>query len=495
MNRRLFLQVAAPAVLIGAVLFLACLASVWSVTRLQADISQLLSQDVASMQAAQQLERELRQLRYHSFLYLMDPAPQRVRPIEQDQKNFEAAVARARAVARSPRQQGLLDSIASGYERYRVEVSERNRPAIPLRGVAVARWDDHHPIRHLLVPCRELIRDTRQAMDRVAEDSQVVSQRARLLLLLGSLGPLSGLLVGYGVARGLSRSIARMSVRLQDVHAHLAQEIGSLNVVSEGDIALLDRQVERIVERVKEIIEELNHKREEVLRSEQLAAVGQLAAGVAHEIRNPLTGIKMLIDVAREGDGAADLTGEDLEVIHTEVERIERKVQNLLDYARPPAPARTLVDLRDAVLQALRLIHTRLTQQGVQLKTVLPSESVLYRVDADQLAGVLVNLFLNALDAMPRGGRLTVALQGGRADGISLSVSDTGPGVPTGMQDRLFLPFASSKPTGTGLGLHTSRRVIEQHGGKLLASNLPEGGACFRIELPAVQELTTCRGC
>jgi signal transduction histidine kinase len=165
-------------------------------------------------------------------------------------------------------------------------------------------------------------------------------------------------------------------------------------------------------------------------------------------------------------------------------------VQSLLDYARPPAPQRRVIDLREAVRQALRLIHTRLAQQGVELTTSLPSESVRYPVDADQLAGVLGNLFLNALDAMPQGGRLTVALEP-TSEGISLSVCDTGAGVPSSMQDRLFVPFVSSKPTGTGLGLHSARRVVEQHGGRLLARNQPEGGACFRIELPAVHE----RGC
>jgi signal transduction histidine kinase len=326
-------------------------------------------------------------------------------------------------------------------------------------------------------------------MDRVAEDSQAVSRRTRIgLVLLGSLGPLSGLVIGYGVARALSQSIARVSVRLRDVHAHLGREIGSLDVISEGDLSLLDRQVDRIIGRVKEILEELDRQRKEVLRAEHLAAVGQLAAGVAHEIRNPLTGIKMLVDVAREEGPAPALTSEDLDVIHTEVARIERKVQSLLDYARPPAPQRRPVDLREAVQQALRLIHTRLGQQGVQLSALLPSEPVTYPIDADQFAGVLVNLFLNALDAMPQGGRLTVALEAGEGQGITVSVSDTGAGVAPSMQERLFMPFASNKPTGTGLGLHTSRRVVEQHGGRLLASNLREGGACFRIELPAVQE-------
>ncbi len=108
-------------------------------------------------------------------------------------------------------------------------------------------------------------------------------------------------------------------------------------------------------------------------------------------------------------------------------------------------------------------------------------------VDRGQWHTVLVNLFFNALDAMPRGGRLEVALEAA-ADGVRLRVSDTGAGIPPEMQGRLFTPFASSKPTGTGLGLSISRRIVEEHGGRLVAENRPGGGACFTITLPAGTE-------
>jgi signal transduction histidine kinase len=485
MNRRLLLQVAAPALVLGAVLFLACLAAVWSVTRLQSNMSQILSRDVASLQAAQELASDLRQLRYHSFLYALEPVPARADAVAEDQRDFEDAVRRAREKVRSPRELALLDKIAAGYERYRAELA--HAPSLgAARGPEIAHWDDVHPIRHVLAPCEELRRVSHQAMDQTAEESRAVSRDTRrALVLLGALGPLSGLAVGYGIARGLSRSIARLSVQLQDVHAHLEQEVGSFKVTTDGDIGLLGRQLDQVIERVRGVVRELNRQREETLRAEQLAAVGQLAASIAHEVRNPLTGIKMIVDVARQSPGG--LLDEDLQVIHAEVERIERKVQGLLDFARPPAARRQRRDLREAVRGSLRLIDTRLRQQGVRSEVHLPDEPVLVEVDEDQFAGVLVNLLLNALDAMPHGGRLTVELDG--LDGAArLSVRDTGGGVPPAMAGRLFTPFASTKPTGTGLGLSTSRRVIEAHGGALEGTNLDEGGACFTIQLPRLPQ-------
>src|SRR5262249_12299910 len=154
------------------------------------------------------------------------------------------------------------------------------------------------------------------------------------LILLGLLGILGGLAWGFGFAWGLSRSITRLSVRLRDVHAHLDQELGSVRLSAEGDLRQLDAQLETVVERVREVVSRLNEQEREILRAEQLSAVGQLAAGVAHEIRNPLTSIKLLVGAATRAKAAQPLSTEDLRVIHGEVERLERKVQALLDFAR-----------------------------------------------------------------------------------------------------------------------------------------------------------------
>jgi signal transduction histidine kinase len=133
----------------------------------------------------------------------------------------------------------------------------------------------------------------------------------------------------------------------------------------------------------------------------------------------------------------------------------------------------------------LDLVQARLRQQNVQLEIELPAGSVTVLGDPDQLTTVLINLLLNALDAMPGGGRLCVRLRGEPAGKVTLSVLDTGPGIDPSIAGRLFTPFVSTKPTGTGLGLSISRRVVREHGGTLTAENRPETGACFTITLPA----------
>src|SRR5207245_3306859 len=176
---------------------------------------------------------------------------------------------------------------------------------------------------------------SRQGMDETVRESDEVSRQARLvMLLLGVGGPIGGILCGYGIARGLSRSIYRLSVRVQDITQRLDQDVASVSVAADGDIATLDRQLQHVVGRVEEVAERVQRHQREMLRAEQLSAVGQLAASVAHEVRNPLTSVKLLVDAARRDPEQKPLTKEDLDVIHEEVVRMEKTVQSFLHFAR-----------------------------------------------------------------------------------------------------------------------------------------------------------------
>jgi two-component system sensor histidine kinase HydH len=178
------------------------------------------------------------------------------------------------------------------------------------------------------------------------------------------------------------------------------------------------------------------------------------------------------------------LTGEDLEVMHREIARLEQTVQGFLDFARLPTPRRSVADLRQLVSQAIELVNSRARQQGVEIGLQSPDEPIRADVDVHQINTVLVNLLINALDALPRGGRIEVRLEKLPDGEVRLQVRDNGPGIPAEMRARLFTPFSSTKATGTGLGLSISRRIVEEHGGRMDAENRPEGGACFMIELP-----------
>jgi signal transduction histidine kinase len=315
-------------------------------------------------------------------------------------------------------------------------------------------------------------------------DADAVSNQARTVMyLLGVGGPLSGIIIGFGVARGLSRSIYQLSVRVQNISQRLDQDVASVSVAADGDIQHLDTQLQHIVSKVEEVAERLQRQQRDMLRAEQLSAVGQLAASVAHEIRNPLSGVKLLVEAARRPRNPLPLTAEDLDVIHGEIARVEQTVQGLLDFARLPKPARQRCDVRPLITRAIDLVQSRARQQQVELTVHCAEEPLVSDVDPNQLGTVFVNLLLNALDAMPKGGKLEVVLHR-TDDSVRCVVNDTGSGIPPEMVDLLFVPFCSSKPTGTGLGLSICRRILDEHGGHITAENRGEGGARFTVTIP-----------
>jgi signal transduction histidine kinase len=489
MNYRLLLRVTAPAAAIGLLLFAACAASVWYVNRLQSDLAAVLGENATSLQAAQELEIRVRQLRFHTLLYLMDLKEERLARIDQDQKGFEEALASARRAAKSPEEVACVHDIETAYAQYRAEQADLRAGPQPAPPAEFAQLVDSHPIKPVVDRCQDLLRLSREKMDRTADESRRVAWQAYwAMLILGLAGPVGGLVVGVGAALGLKRSLYRLSVRVQDVAQRLDRDVASVSVAADGDLNGLDRQLQYIVGRVEEVAARLRQQQRDLVRAEQLAAVGQLAASVAHEVRNPLTGIKMLVEAALRPARPSPLNAQDLRVIHGEVVRLEQTVQNLLDFARLPAPQRSPCDLRDIVEQARGLVRARAAQQRVEVHVHAPGRPVVASVDRGQLGTVLVNLFLNALDAMPNGGRLDVRLDDPAPQGVRLTVSDSGGGIPAAIAGRLFTPFATTKPTGTGLGLSLSKRILEEHGGALAAGNRPEGGAAFVLTLPPLEE-------
>jgi signal transduction histidine kinase len=490
MNRKLLIQVTAPTVLIGGLLFVACAVGAWWISRLQRDLAKILSQEVTSLQAVQELEIRVRQLRFRNFLNFVDPKHARLEPVKDAEQQFEEALNRVQQVSRSPDERALVAKIAEGYQRYRQELA--HLPAELKRAGREADLHDladKHPVKYVVDPCEELLAANKAEMAKTARQAEDNSRLVRLAMIgLGLLGPLSGLLAGYGIARGLSRSIYQLSVRVHDMAQRLEQDVGSVDVPADGDLAHLDRQLQHVVGRVEQVAENWQRQQREMLRAEQLSAVGQLAASVAHEVRNPLTAVKLLVDAARRPHKPRPLAEKDLQIIHEELDRLEKTVQNFLDFARPPKAHRSTADLREVVDQAVELVRARARQQGVAIDLCRPDTPVPADVDRGLLCNVLVNLFINGLDAMPQGGRLEVTLENVPAGGVRLDVADNGPGIAPEMAGRLFTPFASTKPTGTGLGLSISRRIIEEHGGRLSAVNRPQEGACFSITLPATKE-------
>ncbi len=384
----------------------------------------------------------------------------------------------------------LVKAVREHFAVYRNHVESRLEPFEPDRLPAAQAAEREKTIRlaHAVAePCRRLT----DLNERILTDSTARSARLSALMSVIRMafliaGPTVGLLCGLWIARGLRRSLSQISVTLKDATGDLDCTVGSVQVSTQDDLPALQQQVRAVAERIRQVMDELQESRRKAMRTERLAAVGELAAGVAHELRNPLTSVKLLIQTAaRRQDGAA-LQDKQLQVARQEITRMENTIQGLLDFARPPQLHSVVHDLRQTVRRALNLVAGRARQQQVQIAEEFPETPAVVDGDPEQLHQVFVNLSLNGIEAMLEGGqlRVIVSADGNAAGMYEVVFQDTGPGIRQEILGRIFQPFVTTKEHGTGLGLAISRRIVEQHGGTLNAANRQQGGAAFTVALP-----------
>lgn len=322
-----------------------------------------------------------------------------------------------------------------------------------------------------------------------------VNSQAASLLVWSGLG-LSVVIAAWGIliARRQNKVRLRRLRRTHELLNTVAASLETAHPVTAPPVRIeMDSYVERLaqlVDQVQRVVDERQQREREVMRADQLAMVGQMAAGVAHELRNPLTSIKMLVQTAQK-PGSPGLADDDLAIIEHEILRLEKSLQRFLDFARPPRPERRPLNLAAVVERAVDLIEGRARKQRVLLSFVPPAEPIFVEADGDQIQQLLLNLMLNSLDVMPEGGDLTVELAGTFDNQAELRVRDTGPGIPAELLPRLFDPFMSTKETGIGLGLAVSLRIAEGHGGTLSVDNQGGRGACFVLRLTRIEDVPT----
>lgn len=232
----------------------------------------------------------------------------------------------------------------------------------------------------------------------------------------------------------------------------------------------------------------LEESRLHLMQSEKLALVGKLAAGVAHSVRNPLTSVKMRLFSLERGLDLSPTQREDFEVISEEIRHLDTIVRNFLEFSRPPRPKFQHMSPSDVVDMTLNLLKHRLETYGVDVRLVRERPLPEVDVDPEQLKEALVNLILNACDAMGENGRIEITEEIGFVDPLGrvaiLQLADSGPGIPPEIQDQVFQPFYSTKEEGTGLGLAIAKRILEEHGGYIHLKPSDKQGATFVLVLP-----------
>jgi signal transduction histidine kinase len=341
-------------------------------------------------------------------------------------------------------------------------------------------------VNNVRKPSEQYMEQSHEVMDRADKASQATTDLSRQgFLLIGLCGCAGGLVAGVAVARTIRQTLVRLDVSVRGVADSLGVAGHTVTFSQEGSIQEMESGLREMGQHVVTLVERLQQAEIEMLRNEHFAALGQLAAGLAHEIRNPLMPIKMLVQTALAREG--ELSRRSMEIIVAEIKRLEQTLQTFLDFARPQPPSKTSFPLSSVVERTEHLLSTKLRQQNVDVVVSGSSKKTEILADQTQLQQILLNLFLNAIDAMPTGGSIYVDAVDVIDKGIELTairIRDTGPGFPPDMLEKLFEPFATTKETGTGLGLSICQRLVQAHGGTIRADNAPEGGASFVITFP-----------
>jgi signal transduction histidine kinase len=379
-------------------------------------------------------------------------------------------------------------ALPAAVERAREQVSERDAGGAPELVVVVPGSDG--PVAVLLRGDPSVVR---------------VTPLVRLTAIYFGLLGLGLLVLTYLVLTRLVVSpiekLSRAAERVADGGRSLdAPRTGAREMVDLGNnlahmTSSLRAEEEELARRLAELkaaTEEIRRTQEMVVKSERLASVGRLSAGLAHEIGNPITAILAFQDLLLEGELDAEQR-DFVERMKRETERVSKILRDLLDFARPAAhktpesDAGGQASVRGAVEHVLALVKPQKSFQDVAIETAFAEQLPAVAIRSERLEQVLLNLLLNAADVVPKpGGRIHIGAERGQ-HGVRVSVEDNGGGIAAGIRDRLFEPFATTKDVGkgTGLGLAVCRGLIEAAGGRIDAGD-GEHGARFVLELPAV---------
>lgn len=301
-----------------------------------------------------------------------------------------------------------------------------------------------------------------------------------ILYFLGVMCPILAIGMAFIFARAVSRPLSEL--------------LRATKKLKDGDF---DYRIKGLKDEFGEVAKSFNlmtgalkNQLLQMQRNQRLVASGEIASNLVHEVKNPLAGIKLSIQVLAEDSKQSEEDKKVLQKVIHEVQRIDRLMKGLLNFAKPPKLKMSRLNLVDFLRDSLEFLpnYARVSvadSQKIRIKQDFADDLPKLVADPSQLQQVFLNLFLNAIDAMGGEGTLNVKVFfDAKANFIKVEVSDTGPGIKEDMLEKIFQPFVTSKEDGTGLGLAVSKRIIEQHQGSLTVTNGPGGGAKFTVRLP-----------
>jgi len=322
------------------------------------------------------------------------------------------------------------------------------------------------------------------------EEMRAEELKTRLMLILIGC---TGLLIGVGGAALLARRITKPLDKLVEGTVKISKGDFSQKITIDtqdeiGDLAQSFNDMSYQLQLTRERMEAANRR---LIQAEKLASIGRISTSIAHEIRNPLTSVKLNIQKVMESENLDGNDKEHLEISQEGIGQIENFIKELLNFARVSELQLNYFSAEQIVDESIKMIRNTLRLKDVDLVKEIRDRLPQILVDGDKMRQVLLNILHNACEAVDKGGRIIISLsllKGRRGKKLRIQISDNGPGIPKKERENIFEPFYTTKSTGIGLGLANARKIIEQHNGSIRITENEESGACFNILIPFEEE-------
>lgn len=468
------------AVLTGAI----ALGSVWQLGQM---IDEMSTQSVFSIEAASKMELALFEQKSDASSYLVDGNPSWLKNLDDDESRFELWHREAQYAARTSQDRQILERIPTVYDGYRqkrqevialYQAGEAPNPAL------IEEADQR--FQETILLCNALLnqnirflRDANgNANATVIRVTELVAGSVFLTLAMGA-----GLFwLFYG------RVLKPLRVMVADARLYSTEVSGREVESPDDELRTVGSYLRMLMSDVADTRTTLERSRAQLMNAEKLASMGKLAASIAHEIRNPLTSMRMWLFSIRKAVHHDPELERKLDVVSGEIIRLESVVRNFLEFARPPALKLRPVPVALLIDKTLELAHHRIEDRNIRLIRLDSGPLPPVLGDADQLKQVLINLLGNAAEACQQDGEIRITTSLDRDElarqMVVIRVEDNGAGVPQEVASRIFEPFFTTKDDGTGLGLCIAARIMASHSGRLILEPPTGSGASFAVWLP-----------
>ncbi len=454
----------------------------WYTYRMDAMLGVMVEKEFLLYRTAQDMELALANQKGLLTYYLVDGDSKWLKSLGEQREKFNRYLEQAKAMGLNVEQKQLIENITVKFNAYAAakDLAIESYQSIAKFGPVSNLHEQQREIFFsLLEHCRTFSQEQWRIIDEMQNAGNVLTKKMRIAQLLAItifailctlflfilykyiLGPIRGLAIKTG---------------------------GSPRESYWDEVDSLTHSLKGMMRDFDETSDELAKSRRHLLQVERMAMVGELAAGVAHTIRNPFTSIKMRMFSLTRSLDLNVVQNEDLQVISDEITRIDRIVQNFLEFARPPKLRLEACRLGEVIRSVLTLLDYRLKAYNVEVSYTHRPEAPPIRVDADRIKEALVNLLINACEAMEGGGHITIEESYGadpkQGEVAIITVRDTGPGIPAAIIDKVTSPFFTTKEEGSGLGLSIVARIAREHHGKFIITPAPSQGVECILQLP-----------